>query len=371
LWYSTDGGATFQFDAIVQKNPLAGNTTISDLVFRDPCVFWHAPSSRWIMSLAEIGKISIYSSVDLKNWVYQSAMVRSDLGTLECPHLFQLHVYNADASTAGDKWVLLCGANGTTQGFTTGTAYWVGGFDGTAFTPDSSTPQWLDMGPDFYATTVFADANASDPLTYTFAIAWENNWDYAKVLPTSGYMGQLSIVRQLRLEVVNGSTVLLNMPVAAQDNVFQATVGGTNQTISDSAPYKWPVWSNNYSSRIDFTISPVSGTWPSAINLSVRSGNGYATVLSFKPSANLVVLNRSNCGPAPVSDAVWNGQRQASVDFSNVVSVSLYLDANSIEVFLNGGTALSGLIMAPSDATGLSLSASGGSAVISNLTIKH
>ena len=59
--------------------------------------------------------------------------------------------------------MLLCGANGTSQGFTTGTAYWVGTFDGNTFTPDSSTPQWLDAGPDFYAATVFADATHPIP----------------------------------------------------------------------------------------------------------------------------------------------------------------------------------------------------------------
>ena len=65
-------------------------------------------------------------------------MARTDLGTLECPHLFPLHLYNPDGTTTEDKWVLLCGANGTSQGFTTGTAYWVGTFDGITFTPDTS-----------------------------------------------------------------------------------------------------------------------------------------------------------------------------------------------------------------------------------------
>jgi sucrose-6-phosphate hydrolase SacC (GH32 family) len=86
LWYSTNEGQSFQFGSIVQTNPLAGNTTISDLVLRDPCIFWHTPTSRWVMSIAEVGKLSVYSSADLKNWVYESAMPRTDLGTLECPH---------------------------------------------------------------------------------------------------------------------------------------------------------------------------------------------------------------------------------------------------------------------------------------------
>ena len=182
LWYSTDGGASFQFGAIIQTNPLAGATTVSDRTFRDSNVFWHTPSGRWVMSLAEIGKLSIYTSADLKRWIYRSAMSRNDLGTMECPNLIRLHLYDVDGTTRGDRWVMLCGANGTAQGFTSGTHYWVGQFDGVTYTPDSWEGQWLDAGPDCYATTVFADANAVDPLAYAFAISWQNNWHYVKLM---------------------------------------------------------------------------------------------------------------------------------------------------------------------------------------------
>ena len=126
LWYSNDGGVSFSFDSIVLPNYPGGNTA-----FRDPNVFWHAPSRQWILSLAEAGKLSIYGSSDLKQWSYRSGMLRDDLGQMECPNMFQLHLYNADASTGGDRWILLCGGDGTSAGFTRGTHYWVGSFDGT------------------------------------------------------------------------------------------------------------------------------------------------------------------------------------------------------------------------------------------------
>ena len=371
LWYSTNAGQSFQFGSIVQTNPLAGNTTISDLVFRDPCIFWHAPTSRWVMSIAEVGKLSVYSSADLKNWVYESAIARTDLGTLECPHLFQLHLYNPDGTTTEDKWVLLCGANGTSQGFTTGTAYWTGTFDGTTFTPDTSMPQWLDGGPDFYATTVFADANASDFMAYAYAIAWENNWDYATAMPTSGYSGQLSIVRQIRLQAVNGNPVLLSMPIVGQNAAYQSTAQGTDQTISDAVPYNWPAGLSSYSRRIDFMLSTVNGSWASEIDLTVRSGDNDSTRVGFKPTENIVFLDRSKCGTPPKSDTAWNTQRQAPCDFSVPVSVSVFIDACSVEVFVNNGLALSGLITTTTDATGLSLTTSSGNAGISKLVVRY
>ena len=371
LWYSTNAGQSFQFGSIVQTNPLAGNTTISDLVFRDPCIFWHTPTRRWIMSIAEVGKLSVYLSADLKNWVYESAMARTDLGTLECPHLFPLHLYNPDGTTAEDKWVLLCGANGTSQGFTTGTAYWVGTFDGITFTRDASMPQWLDAGGDFYATTVFADANAPDSLAYAFAIAWENNWDYATAMPTSGYFGQLSIVRQLRLQTVNGNSVLLSMPITGQNAAYQSSVQGTDQTISGAAPYNWPAGLSSYSGRIDFMISPVNGSWASEIDLTVRSGDNDLTRVGFRPAGNTVFIDRSKCGSPPKSDTAWDAQRQAPCEFGEPLSVSVFVDAASVEVFVNDGLALSGLITTPTDATGLSLTTSGGNAGISKLVVRY
>jgi levanase len=373
LWYSTNGGVSFQFGAIVQTNPNANNTQIADLVFRDPCIFWHVPSERWVMSLAEIGKLSVYSSADLHAWTYQSGMLRSDLGTMECPHLFQLHLYNSDGSTTTqDKWILLCGANRTASyGFTAGTAYWVGSFDGITFTPHSITPQWLDGGPDFYATTVFADANASDPRDYAYAIAWENNWDYAASMPTSGYWGQLSIMRQLKLQTVNGSAILINTPIAAQKSVFTSSVQASDQTISDSVSYNWPTISNNGSCLLSFTLSSNNGAWPTSVTLSVRRGDAYQTQIAFFPGTGNVSLNRSKCGPVVVVDGVWEGTYKVRCDFSAPVTVSVYVDMGSVEVFLNGGAAvMSCLITAPATATTLALTASGGSASISDMVIQ-
>ena len=366
MWYSTDGGVSFNFDSIVLPNYPGGNTA-----FRDPCVFWHAPSGQWILSLAEPGKLSIYASSDLRQWSYKSGMLRNDIGQMECPNLFQLHLYDANGSQVGDKWVLLCGGDGSSVGFTRGTHYWVGNFDGTTFTPDDWNGQWLDGGPDCYAATVFQDPNASDPLSFAYAIAWENNWEYAQNLPSAGISGQLSIVRKLRLQMVNNTAILFNMPVSNQNSVFGNSVSGSDQTISDAVPYSWPGWSNRAACRVDFTLSPVGGGWPGAIYLSVRGGSGYFTQIGFEPGSSNAFLKRDLCGPAPVGNAAWNANRNVPCDFGSPVAVSVLVDASSVEVFLNGGrVAISGQITAPMDATGLNLTTSEGSAFISNLSIR-
>lgn len=72
------------------------------------------------MCLAEPGQIGFYRSSDLKTWRSSGRLQKADLGTLECPNLFPMNLHGADGKITGEKWILMCGANGTAGGFTTG-----------------------------------------------------------------------------------------------------------------------------------------------------------------------------------------------------------------------------------------------------------
>ena len=369
LWYSLDEGATFAFHAIVLPN-YPGNKP-----FRDPTVFWHAPTRRWVLTLSEEGKIGIYTSPDLKNWSYASGFLSSLVGgIMECSHLFRLHVYDENGATSSDKWVLLVGGNGTAQGFTVGTYYWVGDFDGTTFKADTTSGQWLDSGADFYAAVVWADPRAADPLASAYTIGWMSNWDYANQLPASaGYRGQLSIVRQLRLRRLGGITRLWSTPLAEQNKAFTRTIVGTAQVIAEGTDYAWPSGAGVVASRIDLTLTRVGNSWPTGLWLSVRGGGGYFTQVGFQLRDNTVFVKRDTSGPdAPNVDA-WRKNRTATCDFaSGTATVSLFVDAGSIEVFVNGGAAtLSELITAPLSSTELHLNAAGGSVRVSDVSIRY
>ncbi len=370
LWYSTNGGKSFQFDSIVQQNPHTNGQVNSN--FRDPSVFWYAPTGTWVMCLAEGNKIGLYTSANLHSWTYRSGMF-SQFDNMECPNIVQLHLYKPDGSHSQDKWVLIVGADGSSTGFTRGTHYWVGNFDGVTFTPDEPNGHWLDGGSDCYATVAFVDANSSDRLSYALAISWQDNWDYAGNLKYPGYWGQLTVTRMLTLKSVNGTSILFNQPLPWFDKVFTSQVSGSNQNIGDPVAYQWPSWPSSPACRIDFIVSPVNGSWPGAFYFSVRGGPNCFTQVGFEPSNNNAFLNRSSCGGTPpTSDSAWSANRNVPCDFSGSVSVTVLVDANSIEVFLNGGRiAISELITAPLNATALNLTSFGGNGVqISNVVIK-
>ena len=63
LAYSLDNGMTFH---VYENNPIIA----ADKECRDPNMFWHEKSGKWILVLASslYNEMWIYSSPDLKNW---------------------------------------------------------------------------------------------------------------------------------------------------------------------------------------------------------------------------------------------------------------------------------------------------------------
>ena len=105
--------------------------------FRDPKVFWHEETKRWVMVvvLALEHKVVIYSSTDLKNWTEESKLGPAGAtgGAWECPALIPLRV---DGKRKNQKWVMIVSLNPEGIASGSGQQYFVGDFDGKTFTPD-------------------------------------------------------------------------------------------------------------------------------------------------------------------------------------------------------------------------------------------
>lgn len=105
LSYSNDDGKTFTF---YTGSPVIPNRSEA----RDPNMFWHEPTQRWVLVLAHAleHEMNIYTSPDLKEWTYESSFGKgygSQDGVWECPDLFELPVQGTNEK----KWVLLCNIN--------------------------------------------------------------------------------------------------------------------------------------------------------------------------------------------------------------------------------------------------------------------
>jgi fructan beta-fructosidase len=124
LAYSLDDGKTW--------TKYAGNPVIDihSINFRDPKVFWYAPTHSWrvVVALSDLHEVSIYSSPDLKTWTHESYFGPAGVDTAvwECPDLFPMPV---NGNPKRIKWVFTVNVAGKAQ-------YLTGAFNGTTFTAD-------------------------------------------------------------------------------------------------------------------------------------------------------------------------------------------------------------------------------------------
>lgn len=133
LAYSTDDGTTW---TKYSGNPVLDRNSVD---FRDPKVFWYAPTQSWLMAVAlsDQHRIAFYDSPDLKHWTHLSDFGPAGAtgGVWECPDLFPLPV---DGDPQKTKWVLAVNLNPGAVAGGSGAQYFVGDFDGTKFTADDS-----------------------------------------------------------------------------------------------------------------------------------------------------------------------------------------------------------------------------------------
>jgi fructan beta-fructosidase len=172
---------------------------------RDPKVFWHAPTRRWVMplyvgepdasrppgSLGEKGirpRIHFFTSPDLKEWVFTS---KFEQDVYECPGFAEIRF--ADEPTRS-RWVLW-GANGR---------YWTGGFDGASFHVEDG-PHAMDFGPNFYAAQAYDDL----PDRRIVLIGWMQGGQF----PGMPFNGQMGIPTELSLRSTPDGTRLARRPV--------------------------------------------------------------------------------------------------------------------------------------------------------------
>lgn len=208
--YSLDNGRTFKK---YERNPIL-TSTVRD--FRDPKVFWHKETNKWVMILAAGQEMQIYSSANLKDWALESRFGEGQGahgGVWECPDLIQLPVKGTELK----KWVLICNLNPGGIFGGSATQYFVGDFDGKTFTNDSpgNVTKWMDWGKDHYATVTWSNA----PDNRHIALAWMSNWDYANNVPTTQFRSANSIPRELELYSQNDELYLSSTPVKEIDAI--------------------------------------------------------------------------------------------------------------------------------------------------------
>ncbi|MCC8153748.1 MAG: GH32 C-terminal domain-containing protein [Tannerellaceae bacterium] len=318
--YSLDKGRTFtKYD----KNPVV-TSDIPD--FRDPNVFYHQPTGKWIMVIAAGQEVQLYSSENLLDWAYESAFGEgygNHGGVWECPDLLELPVAGEPGKT---KWVLLLNINPGGIFGGSATQYFTGHFDGKTFTCESKpeTEKWMDWGKDHYATVTWSNV----PDNRVIGIAWMSNWQYANEVPTRQYRSANSVPREIGLYRDNNEYYLINNPVEElkklrkNEQTFTAEV--TDQYNIDSL---LDTNEGAYELEIDF-----KGISADVFGLTLFNGKGDSVDLFYDRTEKRFYMDRNKSGKTDFSTD-FPAVTYAPVKKSDNYTLRIFVDKTSIECF--------------------------------------
>jgi fructan beta-fructosidase len=233
LAYSTDKGRTFEL--LNEGKAVVPNQGI-ERGERDPKVFWHEASKKWVMILwvktaitdkdrrgrnkqrykdmpNGPGKVRFFTSDNLTDWEVASDFDRD--WVFECMDFVHLPV---DGDLKNKKWLL----------FDASFDYEIGEFDGTTFTTDKKVGLG-DFGPNYYAAQTFNNS----PDGRTVAIGWMRGSDFNKVgMP---FNEQMSFPATMELRTTQDGIKLFRWPIKEIESLYTKKHAFTNRPVAELA----------------------------------------------------------------------------------------------------------------------------------------
>lgn len=305
--FSLDRGRTWER---YKGNP------IFDKPERDPKVFWHKPTKRWVMVMYGDGAYHILTSSNLLKWVPTGNTVPN---SFECPDFFEMPI---DGDPKRTKWVLIQG-NGN---------YSIGEFDGRKFVEEGERHS-CDVGPNFYATQSWHNTDTGDGRRIQVA------WMRSDKFPGMPFNQQISFPCELSLKSTKQGLRIFREPIKELKKLEGKAVRIPAQTLEAGK---------------SLTVTTAGDLYRIRMEVDIPSG----ATLTLNLRGNEVKLTRRT---------VENGHQPSPVQ-DKVNHVDILLDRASIECYLNHGELSSTRTCFPR-AEGLSMSVEGGSVKVKSLVI--
>jgi fructan beta-fructosidase len=326
LAYSVDRGQTWIKSP---DNPIIVAPDLRD--FRDPKVFWHAPSERWIMVVTIGQRVRFYRSPNLREWQATGefgAGYGSQGGVWECPDLFPLAL---DGSAGEERWVLLISIGGPDG---SRMEYFIGAFDGETFISENPAATVLpfDYGRDCYAAVTWSDVPPEDGRR--IAIGWMNNWRYARQMPGEIWRGAMTLPRELRLVTCMGALRLIQRPVIELGRLRHEKHRWPTQTIEAGTTLEPPLRGE----ALEIVATFGAGT-AREFGFVVRGGDERGATVGYDATTEHLFIERGGAGNTALDRF---GGRQEALLPRNAADLTLhiFIDRCSIEVFADGGAVI-------------------------------
>ena len=345
-------------------NPVLKNPGIRD--FRDPKMFWNPDVKKWELIMAVKDRVHIYSSADMKTWTFESEFgkdIGAHGGVWECPDLFPIKI----AWTEVVKWVMLVSINPGGPNGGSATQYFTGNFDGHKFVPDETEVKWVDLGRDNYAGVTWSNIPENDGRR--IFIGWMSNWDYATVVPATSWRSASTIPRELILLLDNGHYFLTSLPLSELGGlrIKSDTASVRMQTFNGEKEIPTRNVSLMQSELLfgfELTSSPSD-----TVGIILENSNKEKLIIGYSKSHKQFYVDRRAAGNYGFSKE-FGRISTAPYDAGPVLKLHLFIDASSVEVFVDDGRlVMTNLIFPGEKFTNLKLFSKGGAGLLNKAVI--
>jgi sucrose-6-phosphate hydrolase SacC (GH32 family) len=231
--------------------------------------------------------------------------------------------------------------------------------------PASEPAQWFDYGPDYYAAVSWSDVPKSDGRRLW--IGWMNNWEYGQAVPTAPWRSTMSIPREVGLRKVAGVIRLVQQPVRELESLRAKHYKFKGGSLSDANA--WIAQNHIAGQQLELLVDFLPQS-TGAEGVKVLQGAGEATVIGVDRDRGQVFADRTQSGNVNF-DPKFSGVYDAPLATpQGRVSLHLFVDAGSVEVFANNGErVLTDLVFPSADSRNLEFFGSNSPAVISSLNV--
>ena len=333
LAYSTDGGVTWDYHDY-------GRAVVPNQGFddgeRDPKVFWHEASQKWVMVLwvqSNPGCVRFFTSTNLKDWTFASDLMRD--WAFECMDIFPLPV---DGNPAQMKWVI----------YDASFDYEIGSFDGTSFQTESG-PFKASHGS-FYAAQSYNQV----PNGRVVQVGWMNGGPNSASAYGVPFNQQMSFPCDLTLRTTPDGVRLCSNPIPEISSLVTSTHQVADQPLTSS---------NLLSGAGNLDL----------VDLSMEFEPGTATQIVIDLPRTTVRYDVSN---SALTYTDVNGNASTLVDGAVTpragrVKLRLLLDRLSLEAYAFDGEKFGSHYLNPANGTAIpSIHAVGGQGWVHSLSVK-
>lgn len=312
--YSLDEGLTW---IKYENNPIIPNSVANEEHFRDPKVFYHEKTKKWVMVVAG-GFVRIFTSTNLKDWALTH---KTDIWS-ECPELAEFKVRGKEET----KWVLLMSSQ----------YYMVGDFDGERFTVIQDKVEI--PGPDYYAGQMFND----EPFGRHIYINWMSNFNYIHELSSvcHPYNGVMSLPQELELVYEDGRYHLFKNPVIELDNLITSRTQYGSVNLEKDLVYDFNGLESTLGElNIEFDLSKCDAE---EVGVDVYKGINEYVRVGYNIKEEYIFIDRTHGGTGKIDLFNFKNRYTAKLPVKskdNKIKLRVILDWSVVELYANDGAA--------------------------------